>query len=67
MLQTAFLSPPFALAIFFLKGVIPDKYGVNMGHIIRGVIPFIILILIGLGLCIVFPQIITWLPGVMIG
>jgi len=67
MLQTAFLSPPFALAIFFLKGVIPDKYGVNMGHIIRGVIPFIILILIGFGLCIVFPQIITWLPGVMIG
>ena len=66
MLQTAFLSPPFALAIFFLKGVIPDKYGVNMGHIIRGVIPFIALILVGLALCVAFPQIITWLPSKMI-
>jgi len=66
MLQTAFLSPPFALAIFFLKGVIPDKYGVTMGHIIRGVIPFIFLVLVALALCIAFPQIITWLPSKMI-
>ncbi|MFH1016400.1 MAG: TRAP transporter large permease subunit [Chloroflexota bacterium] len=66
MLQTAFLSPPFALAIFFLKGVIPDKYGITMGHIIRGVVPFIALILVGLGLCVAFPEIITWIPSKMI-
>ena len=66
MLQTAFLSPPFALAIFFLKGVIPDKYAITMGHIIRGVIPFIALILVGLALCVAFPEIITWIPSKMI-
>lgn len=66
MLQTAFLSPPFALSIFFLKGVIPDKYGVTMGHIIRGVIPFIVLILVGLALLIAFPGLILWLPSKMI-
>jgi tripartite ATP-independent transporter DctM subunit len=66
MLQTAFLSPPFALAIFFLKGVIPDKYEITMGHIIRGVMPFIALILVGLALCVAFPGIITWLPSRMI-
>jgi len=66
MLQTAFLSPPFALAIFFLKGVIPDKYGITMGHIIRGVMPFIALVLVGLALCVAFPEIITWIPSKMI-
>jgi tripartite ATP-independent transporter DctM subunit len=66
-LQMAFMSPPFALAIYFLKGVIPPQYGISTTHIIRGVIPFIILIWIGLGLMILFPQIILWLPSVMIG
>lgn len=65
-LQMAFMSPPFAVAIYFLKGVIPPEYGINTGHIIRGVIPFIILIWIGLGLMIAFPQIILWLPSQMI-
>lgn len=65
-LQMAFMSPPFALAIYFLKGVIPPEYGVTTAHIIRGVIPFVILIWIGLGLMIIFPQIILWLPSQMI-
>lgn len=65
-MQMCFMSPPFALAIYFLKGVIPDEYDINTGHIIRGVVPFMVLIWIGLGLCITFPQIILWLPGQMI-
>jgi len=65
-LQTSFLTPPFAYAIFYLRGAADPSLGVTTGDIIRGVFPFIGLILIGLGLCIAFPQIILWLPGQMI-
>jgi len=65
-LQTSFLTPPFAYAIFYLRGAADPSLGVTTGHIIRGVIPYIVIILIGLGLLIEFPQIILWLPGQMI-
>ena len=65
-LQMAFMSPPFAVSIYFLKGVTPPEYGITTGHIIRGVIPFILLIWVGIGLMIAFPQIVLWLPSVMI-
>lgn len=64
--QMSFMTPPFALAIYFLKGVTPERFGITTGTIIRGVIPFIFLIMIGMGLCIAFPQIILWLPSIMI-
>ena len=64
-LQMSFLTPPFAYAIFFLKGAAAPKLGINTGDIIRGVIPFVILIAIGLVLMIAFPQIILWLPSTM--
>lgn len=65
-LQMSFLTPPFAYAIFYLKGMAPPEWGIETGHIIRGVIPFVVLIVIGLALCIVFPDIILWLPHQMI-
>jgi tripartite ATP-independent transporter DctM subunit len=65
-LQMSFLTPPFAYAIFYLKGMAPKEWGMETGHIIRGVIPFVIIILIGMALCIVFPDIILWLPHQMI-
>lgn len=65
-LQIAYMSPPYAPAIFFLRGVCPPEYGINTNTIIRGCIPFIGLIVIGLLLFIIFPGIITWLPGKMI-
>ena len=65
-LQMSFLSPPFAYAIFFLKGVTTPEMGIDSSHIIRGVIPYIGLIMIGLLLCVQFPQLILWLPGMMI-
>jgi tripartite ATP-independent transporter DctM subunit len=65
-LQMAFMSPPFAVAIYFLRGVTPPEYGITTAHIIRGVIPFIVLVWIGIGLMVAFPQIVLWLPGVMI-
>jgi tripartite ATP-independent transporter DctM subunit len=64
-LQMSFLTPPFAYSIFFLKGASAPELGINTSDIIRGVIPFIILIAIGLMLMIAFPQIILWLPSTM--
>jgi TRAP-type mannitol/chloroaromatic compound transport system permease large subunit len=65
-LQTSFMTPPFAYAIFYLKGAAAPELGVTVGDIIRGVVPFVILILVGLALCIAFPEIILWLPAKMI-
>ncbi len=65
-LQMAYLTPPFAAAIVYLRGSASPELGVTIGDAIRGVIPFVGLIMIGLGLCIVFPQIILWLPAQMI-
>jgi len=65
-LQMSFMTPPFAYAIFFLRGAAPSELGVSTADIIRGVIPFVILIMVGLGLCVAFPQLILWLPAQMI-
>ncbi|MDD8022558.1 MAG: TRAP transporter large permease subunit [Paracoccaceae bacterium] len=60
-LQTSFLTPPFGWALFFLKGVAPPS--VKTSDIYRGVIPFIGLQLLALGLVFFFPQLATWLPN----
>ena len=65
-LQMAFMTPPMALAIFILKGVAKPELGVTTADIIRGVYPFVCLVMIGLILCVIFPQIVMWLPGLMI-
>jgi len=60
-LQMSFLTPPFASAIFFLRGVAPAV--VTTRDIYRGVIPFVALQAVALGLCFLFPQIVLWLPS----
>ena len=65
-LQTSFMTPPFAYAIFIVRGVSPPELGVTMADIIRGVIPFVVMILVGIVLLVAFPEIILWLPGKMI-
>ncbi|MBN1857460.1 MAG: TRAP transporter large permease subunit, partial [Dehalococcoidia bacterium] len=65
-LQMSFMTPPFAYAIFFTRAAAPPELNVTTSDVIRGVLPFVGLILIGLALCIAFPQIITWLPSKMI-
>ncbi len=65
-LQTSFMTPPFAYAIFYLRGAADPALGITTAHIIRGVIPYVLLIIVALGLMIIFPQIILWLPGQMI-
>ena len=63
-LQTSFLTPPFGFALFYMKGVAPPE--VRIQQIYRGIIPFVILQLIGLGLVIAFPEIAMWLPRTML-
>ncbi|MBN2395530.1 MAG: TRAP transporter large permease subunit [Candidatus Atribacteria bacterium] len=63
ILQTSFLTPPFGYALFFLKGIAPKE--VKMTDIYRGIIPFTILMLIGLIICTVFPEVILYLPSVI--
>lgn len=59
-LQTSFLTPPFGFALFFMKGTVPPE--VSMAHIYRGIVPFVILQIIALALCIAFPELVLWLP-----
>jgi tripartite ATP-independent transporter DctM subunit len=59
-LQTSFLTPPFGWALFFLRGVAPPE--VTTRQLYLGVIPFIGMQAIGLGLLYAFPQIALWLP-----
>lgn len=66
-LQTGFLTPPFAQGIFFLKGTLKPEWGIGTMDIIWGVIPFILIILFVMILCIIFPGILTWLPSVTVG
>lgn len=62
-MQMAFLSPPFGYSLFYLKSVAPPE--ITMAIIFRSAIPFIILQAIGLAICIVFPDIILWLPRML--
>ncbi len=64
-LQTSFLTPPFGFALFYLRGVAPKE--VTTMHIYKGVMPFIAIQLIGLGLIAYWPSIATWLPSQIYG
>lgn len=59
-MQMAFLSPPFGYSLFYLKSVAPPE--ITMATIFRAALPFLVLQAVGLGLCIVFPAIVLWLP-----
>lgn len=61
-LQMSFLTPPVGYALFYLKGTV-NPQEINLGHIYRGIVPFVVLQMIGLILLCVFPQIVMYLPG----
>ena len=63
-LQTSFLTPPFGFALFYMKGVAPPE--VRLQQIYRGIIPFVLLQLVGLGLVMAFPEIAMWLPRTLL-
>lgn len=60
-LQTSFLTPPVGFALFYLKGVCPPN--ITLGHIYRGVVPFVLLQLLGLAIVFFLPELTTWLPA----
>jgi tripartite ATP-independent transporter DctM subunit len=62
-MQMAFLSPPFGYSLFYLKSVAPPQ--ITMATIFKAAVNFMILQWIGVGLCILFPQIILWLPSIV--
>ena len=59
-MEMAYLTPPFGMNLFYLKGVAPK--GVTMGDIYHSVTPYVLLQLAGLMLVVFFPKIVTWLP-----
>ena len=56
-LQTSFLTPPFGFALFYLKGVAPPE--VRTSDIYKGIIPFVVIQLLFLGLLILFPELVS--------
>ena len=60
-LQTSFLTPPVGFAIFYLRGVAPE--GIDVVTIYRGVVPFIIIQLLGLVIIFNWQGLVTWLPS----
>jgi TRAP-type mannitol/chloroaromatic compound transport system permease large subunit len=62
-MQVAFLSPPFGYSLFYLKSVAPPQ--ITMAMIFKAAMPFIGLQMLGLALCIIFPQIVLWLPSLV--
>ncbi len=64
-LQTSFLTPPVGFSLFYLKGVVPPE--ISMGHIYRGIIPFVLLQLAVLLACFFWPALIMWLPSAVYG
>jgi tripartite ATP-independent transporter DctM subunit len=65
VIQTSYLSPPMAPAIFYLKGIAPPE--ITIHDMFRGVVPFIIVQAICLAIIAAFPQLVLWLPSVLLG
>ena len=63
-LQTSFLTPPFGYALFYLKGIAPPS--ISMGDIYRSVSPFVALQLLGLAVAFAFPDVVLWLPRLLL-
>jgi TRAP-type mannitol/chloroaromatic compound transport system permease large subunit len=62
-LQTSFLTPPVGFALFYLRGVAPKE--VTTAHIYRGVLPFVLIQVVGLGILWFFPGIVTIVPDLI--
>ena len=65
VIQTSYLTPPMAPAIFYLRGISPPE--ITLNHMFRGVVPFIVLQLVTLGIVAAYPPIVLWLPDQLLG
>ncbi|RLP25877.1 TRAP transporter large permease subunit [Mesorhizobium sp. YM1C-6-2] len=64
-LQTAFLSPPMAMSAYYLKGIAPAH--VQISDIFRGMMPYMLIVILCMVLIYIFPQIVYWLPNLIYG
>jgi C4-dicarboxylate transporter, DctM subunit len=64
-IEMGMITPPFGLNLFILKATLRDY--VTMDDIVMGSLPFVILLMVGLAIVMVFPILATWLPGKMVG
>jgi tripartite ATP-independent transporter DctM subunit len=64
-LQTSFLTPPMAMSAYYLKGISPPE--VELTHIFRGIMPFLLMVFISMAVVYIFPDIVYWLPRVFYG
>ena len=64
-LQTSFLTPPFGYALFYIRGITPPE--IPTRTIYLGIVPFVAVQAAGLLLTILFPQLVLWLPGILLG
>jgi tripartite ATP-independent transporter DctM subunit len=64
-MEMGFITPPFGVNLFYMKGVVPKN--VSMIDIYRSVLPFIGLQAVGMVICMIFPQAMTFLPGLVFG
>jgi tripartite ATP-independent transporter DctM subunit len=62
-MELAYLTPPFGFNLFYMKAVAPP--GITMMDIYKSQTPFVLLMILGMALCMIFPSIITWLPSMM--
>jgi tripartite ATP-independent transporter DctM subunit len=65
VIQTSYLSPPMAPAIFYFRAISPPE--ITTMHMYRGVIPFIALQILTLAIVLTFPETVLWLPRIMLG
>lgn len=65
VIQTSYLTPPMAPAIFYLRGISPPE--ITLRHMFSGVVPFIVLQIICLAIVAVFPNLVLWLPDQLLG
>jgi len=64
-MEMGLITPPFGVNLFYLKGVTPKN--ITMIDLYRSIVPFVGLQIVGLVICMIFPQVILWLPNLVMG
>jgi len=62
-MEMAYLTPPFGYNLFYMKGIVPPE--ITLGDIYRSVIPFVAIQAVALGIAMVFPRLVTFLPDLL--
>jgi TRAP-type mannitol/chloroaromatic compound transport system permease large subunit len=63
--QVAYMTPPFGYNLFLMRAMAPPE--ISLADIYRSIVPFVLLMVLGLGLVITFPEIALWLPELYYG